>query len=160
MPRSFGKTINSGQCNKHYFAGNPALRSVQTGRVKRSGLACFGRVCKMHWIRKISILVCFRKRMDHRVFWFATRGQCIKGKQCSGWKIADHQWRDAPAYLLNEPSVVWFDDFKEVVEPNEHGGLNGQGHYWANFHCCKWQNIEKLSNHLVTLVLTCLGSVT
>ena len=23
-------------------------------------------------------------------------------------------------------------------------------HYWANFHCCKWPNIEKYSNHLVT----------
>ena len=25
-------------------------------------------------------------------------------------------------------------------------------HYWANFHCCKWPNIEKESNHLVTLL--------
>ena len=25
-------------------------------------------------------------------------------------------------------------------------------HYWAIFHCCKWPNIEKQSNHLVTLV--------
>ena len=26
-------------------------------------------------------------------------------------------------------------------------------HYWTNFPCCKWPNIEKYSNNLVTLVL-------
>ena len=26
--------------------------------------------------------------------------------------------------------------------------------YWVNFHCCKWPNIEKILDHLVTLVVS------
>ena len=36
---------------------------VQMCRVKCSGLACFGRVRKMYWIRKISILVLFTQQI-------------------------------------------------------------------------------------------------
>ena len=31
-------------------------------------------------------------------------------------------------------------------------------HYWANFRCCKWKNIETQFNHLVSLLSTLLGA--
>ena len=39
--------------------------------------------------------------------------------------------------------------FWQNTEPT----LANLGHYWANFHCCKWQYLKKYS-HLVTVVIT------
>ena len=45
---------------------------------------------------------------------------------------------------------VWiFISYLANVEPT----LANLLHYWANFHCCSWPNIEIQSNHLVTLTM-------
>ena len=55
------------------------------------------------------------------------------------WEKFTSYWKIFDALFL-----IW-----QNAEPT----LANLSHFWANFHCCKWPNIEQLCNHLVTLLL-------
>ena len=54
--------------------------------------------------------------------------------------------------LWQKFTSLWqkFNGLFLIWQNAEHTLANLQ-HYWTNFHCCKWPNLEKYYNHLVTL---------
>ena len=56
------------------------------------------------------------------------------------WQKVTSRWQNFDCLFL----------FRQNAEPT----LANLLHCWANFQCCKWPNIEKYSNHLVTLSVT------
>ena len=67
------------------------LRPIQTGRVKLSGLACFGRVREKHWIRKLSILLvlcCELCRSEHGIKLEVTQLPTVTLLQLLFWPVS------------------------------------------------------------------------
>ena len=63
----------------------------------------------------------------------------------------DQIWRNFAT--LQKLTCIWqiLDSLFLIWQNAEHT-LANLWHYWASFHWCKWPNIEKQSNHLVTLL--------
>ena len=78
-----------------------------------------------------AILSFLKNVMKNDAVWTDLAKFCHFGKSLRLWQI------------FNGLFLIW-----QNAEPT----LANLLHYWANFHCCKWPNLEKYSNHLVTLL--------
>ena len=71
---------------------------------------------------------------------------------CSPWVICA-VWTDLAKFRHFGKSCSIWQNFKGLflIKQNAEHTLANLWHYWDNFHCRKWPNIEKQSNRLVTL---------
>ena len=72
-----------------------------------------------------------------RVFWLSSVTRF--GENSPLWQYFTSLWQ-----LLGGLFLIW---------QNNKSTLANLLHYWTNFHCWKWPNIESLFNHLVPLIL-------
>ena len=73
--------------------------------------------------------------------------QSTNSVECSVTKFGEIYHFGKIIQVFLQIFVGWFDIWQSV-EATSANLL----HYWVNFHCCKWPNIETQSNHLVTLI--------
>ena len=68
----------------------------------------------------------------------------VRGNQC------DQIWQIFATLANVYKSLTNFDGLF-LIWQNDESTLENLWHYWANFQCCIWPNIEKSFNHQVTL---------
>ena len=102
-------------------------------------------VPRTSWILQTSVIVKWEAQCSNM-----THGRGHNDRYEGRRQQCDQIWRNFTTLAKVNESLANFYGLFPIWQ-NAYPTLANLWHYWANFQFCKWPNIDKWSNHLVTL---------